>query len=242
MCFDTSWRFSPRRRQNSVAWLSRRDVAHKRGVHLHRSIWGLPRVQNKLNSKNNWDAIICPARLELRWHTDLLAFQNTENKKRRSVKKYSIIDQRSIKFRMNLWGYCFFQNANQKLQRFLPWNIVCTYVFHCWSWDKKCSQPVKAVSSISDKIPGIPYTQWFTFVFWYFGGQWVKKLSGGAFLLFLLICRCFFPKIFYPIMYFVCMYKTKKICLHFALWLQKGTDLIYSLKLPRQTTEGANIF
>ena len=104
------------------------------------------------------------------------------------------------------------------------------YVFHCWSWDQKCSQPVKAVSSISDKIPGIPYTQWFTFVFWYFGGQWVKKLSGGAFLLFLLICRCFFPKIFYPIMYFVCMYKTKKICLHqFAFCI-----MIYSLKLPRQ--------
>ena len=37
------------------------------------------------------------------------------------------------------------------------------YVFHCWSWDQKCPQPVKAVSSISDKIPGIPYTQWFTF-------------------------------------------------------------------------------
>ena len=26
----------------------------------------------------------------------------------------------------------------------------CMYVFHCWSWDQKCSQPVKAVSSISD--------------------------------------------------------------------------------------------
>jgi hypothetical protein len=28
--------------------------------------------------------------------------------------------------------------------------FVCMYVFHCWSWDQKCSQPVKAVSSISD--------------------------------------------------------------------------------------------
>ena len=28
--------------------------------------------------------------------------------------------------------------------------LVCMYVFHCWSWDQKCSQPVKAVSSISD--------------------------------------------------------------------------------------------
>ena len=80
MCFDTSWRFSPRRRLNSVASQSRRDVAHKRGVHLHRSIWGLPRVQSKLNSKNNWDAIICLDQLWLHSRISLLTYQNTERK------------------------------------------------------------------------------------------------------------------------------------------------------------------
>ena len=41
-----------------------------------------------------------------------------------SVLQYRIlmlqVYERSVKFRINLWGHCFFKNANQKLQRFLP--------------------------------------------------------------------------------------------------------------------------
>ena len=32
--------------------------------------------------------------------------------------------QRSVKFRMNLWGHRFSQNPNQKLQRFLPYPLI----------------------------------------------------------------------------------------------------------------------
>ena len=34
------------------------------------------------------------------------------------------IYNRSVKFRINLWGHCFSQNPNQTLQRFLPYLLI----------------------------------------------------------------------------------------------------------------------
>lgn len=68
---DVFWHFVtslPRRKLSSVVLTSRRDVAHKRGVHLHRSRWGPLKVRCKPSSKNSWDATVSQGRLGQRWH------------------------------------------------------------------------------------------------------------------------------------------------------------------------------
>ena len=40
------------------------------------------------------------------------------------LKSLNLVSLRSVKFRMNLWGHRFSQNANQKLPRFLPYPLI----------------------------------------------------------------------------------------------------------------------
>lgn len=70
-------RFSPRRRPSIWVWGTRRDVAHKRGGHLHRSKWGRPAIRSRHCSRNNGDATICRDRRELRWREDRWLFRST---------------------------------------------------------------------------------------------------------------------------------------------------------------------